>query len=247
MAKSNSVFLQKLHEEAQDDQEAFFANIAARLGRAKPMQKAPAHSMKGAPEFWNQVELPIEGRIQLFMSNWQKAGGHAKRLIGIAEAQAFIELFIEDTKAKNLIIQDQRELESLGAALSETEADITVWNAFGAVCYVKDELVAITAGADIGIVVVDHAVAYTGSLVVTSAPTKGRSVSLLPTTLIAIIPVERLKTRLGEVLRLFDDLMIKDRPSGVHFISGPSRSADIENDLTIGVHGPGIVYALIVG
>ncbi len=69
---------------------------------------------------------------------------------------------------------------------------------------------------------------------------------MLLTTLIAIIPVERLKTSLGEVLRPFDDLEMADMPAGIHFISGPSRSADIENDLTIGVHGPGIVYALII-
>ena len=70
----------------------------------------------------------------------------------------------------------------------------------------KDELVAKAAGADIGIVAVEHAVAYTGSLVVTSDATRGRSVSLLPTTFIAIIPVDRIKTKLGEVLRPFDEL-----------------------------------------
>lgn len=246
MAKSDTVFLQKLEVAARKEQESFFANIAVRLGRTKPLQTAPAHSMKGAPEYWDLVDLPLEERIELFMSNWLKAGGHAKRLLGMAEAQAFIKQFIEETHAKYLIVQDQPGLESLGAALTETEANITLWNASGADCLGKDKLVATAAGADIGIVVVDHGVAYTGSLVVTSAPTKGRSVSLLPTTLIAIIPVERLKTRLSEVLRPFDNLEMKDRPAGIHFISGPSRSADIENDLTIGVHGPGVVYALII-
>ncbi len=103
------------------------------------------------------------------------------------------------------------------------------------------------AEADFGIVIADHAVAYTGSVTVLSAPNKGRSVSLLPTVLFIIIPVERLKTRLGEVLATFDEAGREQLPAGIHFISGPSRSSDIENDLTIGVHGPGIVYALIVG
>jgi len=62
----------------------------------------------------------------------------------------------------------------------------------------------------------------------------------------AIIPVERMVTRLGEILVQFDQAGREQLPAGIHFISGPSRSADIENDLTIGVHGPGIVYALLV-
>ncbi|NRF90652.1 LUD domain-containing protein [Paenibacillus frigoriresistens] len=246
MAKSDAAFLQKLHQEALKDQEAFFANIANRLGRAKPLQTAPSHSTKGAPEFWEQVDLPLEQRIQLFMTNWQKAGGHTKRLASMSEAEDFIANFIEETQAKHLILQDQPELETLRIALAETETEITVWNAEGADPAAKDELVAKAAGADIGIVAAQHAVANTGSLVVTSGATRGRSVSLLPTTFIAIIPVDRIKTKLGEVLRPFDELAAEDRPAGIHFISGPSRSADIENDLTIGVHGPGIVYALII-
>ena len=178
MAKSDAAFLQKLNQEALKDQEAFFANISNRLGRAKPLQTAPSHSMKGAPEFWEQVDLPLEQRIQLFMSNWQKAGGHTKRLKGMAEARDFIADFIEKTQAKHLIIQDQPELATLRTALAaETEIDITVWNAEGADPAAKDELVAKAAGADIGIVAVEHAVAYTGSLVVTSDATRGRSVS----------------------------------------------------------------------
>ncbi|MDD9265846.1 lactate utilization protein C [Paenibacillus sp. GCM10023248] len=247
MAKSDAAFLQGLHEHALKKQEAFFANISNRLGRSKPLASAPAHPMKGAPAFWAEVDLPMEDRIQLFMSNWQKAGGHTKRLQGMAEAEAFIADFIAQTQAKHLIMQDQPELKELREGLSAgTDTDITVWNSQGADSVAKDELVAKAAGADIGIVAVQHAVAYTGSLVVTSDSTRGRSVSLLPTTFIAMIPVDRLKTKLGEVLRPFDELALGERPAGIHFISGPSRSADIENDLTIGVHGPGIVYALII-
>lgn len=103
------------------------------------------------------------------------------------------------------------------------------------------------AEADIGIVIADEAVAYTGSVAVLSSPEKGRAVSLLPTALIILLPVERLRTRLGEILNRFDKAGREQLPAGIHFITGPSRSSDIENDLTIGVHGPGIVYTLLIG
>lgn len=125
--------------------------------------------------------------------------------------------------------------------------NITVWNSGDVGASRKDDLIAKAAGADIGIVAAEHAVAYTGSLVVTSDRSRGRCVSLLPAMLVANVPAERIATKLGEVLLPFDELAFTDRPAGIHFISGPSRSADIENDLTIGVHGPGIVYALIIG
>ncbi len=60
------------------------------------------------------------------------------------------------------------------------------------------------AEADFGVVMADYAAAYTGSITVLSSKDKGRSVSLLPTVLMAIIPVDRLKTRLGEIMVNFD-------------------------------------------
>lgn len=65
------------------------------------------------------MNLAYEERIQLFMANWQKAGGHTRRLSGMIEAQAFIESLIAETKAKNLIMQDQDELTQLRAELAE--------------------------------------------------------------------------------------------------------------------------------
>ena len=99
--------------------------------------------------------------------------------------------------------------------------------------------------ADIGVIVADYAVSATGTIVTMSSADKGRSVSLLPPMLIAIVPASCIRSSLGEVMSQISAIGMERMPAGIHFISGPSRSADIENDLTIGVHGPGIVYALI--
>lgn len=118
---------------------------------------------------------------------------------------------------------------------------MTVWDPSD-----PDDMKRRAAGADIGVIVADYAVSATGSVVTMSASGKGRTVSLLPTVLMAVIPASVVKTRLGEVMEQIRGIGFNAMPAGIHFISGPSRSADIENDLTIGVHGPGVVYALVV-
>ncbi|WNQ13395.1 lactate utilization protein [Paenibacillus aurantius] len=240
MANPNP-FLAGLEEKSRERQKEFISHIAGRLGR-KPLAEKPQHPFKGAPSFWHGFELSEEERIALFMENWRKAGGHAFRLPDGEAVQQFIVERVEETKARHLIRQDQEELENLGLEEALPDVEWTVWGREP-----KEQLLPMAAGADIGLVAVDFAAAYTGSLVVTSSAQKGRSVSLLPTIMIAIIPVSRLRTRLGQVLAEFDGKPREQFPAGIHFISGPSRSADIENDLTIGVHGPGIVYALLVG
>jgi L-lactate dehydrogenase complex protein LldG len=145
-------------------------------------------------------------------------------------------------QAKYVIRQNQPELAALGLEQELPDVSMSVWNNDP-----EEHWKARAAEADFGIVVADYAAAYTGSITVLSASHKGRSVSLLPTVLMAIVPIDRLKTRLGEILIDFDEAGRDKLPAGIHFISGPSRSADIENDLTIGVHGPGIVFALLVG
>lgn len=78
MGKSDPQFLRRLEEQSRKKQETFMANISERLGRKRPEQ-APEHSFRGAPDFWKRHSLGVEERIALFMENWTKAGGHARR------------------------------------------------------------------------------------------------------------------------------------------------------------------------
>jgi L-lactate dehydrogenase complex protein LldG len=239
--ESYSKWLEQMEHDSREKQRAFMDDIARRLKRPRTLV-APAHPFRGAPEYWREFQLNPEERVDQFTANFQSAGGHVFRMGDMDEVKAFIVGKAEEMLARSILRQNVAELAELQLEEELVDTRVSVWNTDVEEAW-KDR----AAEADIGIVIADYAVSYTGSITVLSSEDKGRSVSLLPTALIAIIPLERLKTRLGEVLIDFDDAGQGGLPAGIHFISGPSRSADIENDLTIGVHGPGIVFALLVG
>ncbi|MBD2845628.1 lactate utilization protein [Paenibacillus sp. IB182496] len=240
-SREHEAWLQELEAASRVKQRTFMDGIAGKLKRPR-VTEAPAHPYRGAPDFWREMEWDEEERVQRFTDNFKSVGGHVVRLAGMEEASRFIADKAQEMSAHYILRQQESELDALGLEAALPEAQVSVWNSDP-----DTDWKARAAEADFGVVLADYAVAYTGSITVLSAAGKGRTVSLLPTVLMAIIPVERLRTRLGEVLTGFDQAEREQLPAGIHFISGPSRSADIENDLTIGVHGPGIVYAILVG
>lgn len=82
----------------------------------------------------------------------------------------------------------------------------------------------------------------TGTLVVPSRKGQPLTASLLPEIHIAVLPVSRLRSSLPEALILPE---VKESPATV-LITGPSRTADIEMTLTIGVHGPKELHVFLV-
>ncbi|QMV44653.1 LutC/YkgG family protein [Cohnella cholangitidis] len=240
-ANSHQNWLKEMEEQSRAKQRSFIGGISEKLRR--PMvTEPPRHPYRGSPDFWNAYEWNGQERIDKFTENFMSVGGHVERFATMDDARRFIADKAKEMSARYVIRQNQPELEAMNLEADLPDAQISVWNTDE-----EQHWKARSAEADIGVVIVDHAAAYTSSMVVLSSKDKGRSVSLLPTVLMAIIPVDRLKTRLGEVMVHFDEGGRESLPAGIHFISGPSRSSDIENDLTIGVHGPGVVYALIVG
>lgn len=241
MADAHQEWLAQLEAQSKAKQVSFINGISAKLKRPRATEPPP-HPFRGAPDFWKAFEWDEQERVERFTENFKAVGGHVVRLGNMEETRQFIADKAAEMSARFIVRQNQTELDALDLEGALPDASVSVWNSDP-----EQYWKARAAEADFGVVIADYAAAYTGSITVLSSKDKGRSVSLLPTVLMAIIPIERLKTRLGEIMVDFDRAGRENLPAGIHFISGPSRSADIENDLTIGVHGPGVVYAIIVG
>ncbi|USK31600.1 lactate utilization protein C [Bacillus sp. F19] len=104
----------------------------------------------------------------------------------------------------------------------------------------KEKNIEASERADIGIIFSDMTLAESGTVVVFSDKSKGRSINLLPKTCLCIIPKSTIVPRLTQAAEQISALIKKGNhlSSCVDFISGPSNSADIELNLIVGVHGP---------
>ncbi|MBP3038406.1 lactate utilization protein C [Bacillaceae bacterium Marseille-Q3522] len=94
--------------------------------------------------------------------------------------------------------------------------------------------------AIIGIVISNVALAESGTVVLYSHINCGRTVAVLPEYLIVMIPYSSIVPRMTQAMKLIREKGKNQQqyPSSIHFITGPSNSADIEMNLVIGVHGP---------
>jgi L-lactate dehydrogenase complex protein LldG len=108
----------------------------------------------------------------------------------------------------------------------------------------REELRELCATADVGITSADYALADTGTLVMLASPREARLISLLPPAHIAVVPRERILTGLDELFSLLPNPA--ELTSSMVLITGPSRTADIEQILVRGVHGPGILSVVVV-
>jgi L-lactate dehydrogenase complex protein LldG len=97
---------------------------------------------------------------------------------------------------------------------------------------------------DVGIVEADYAIASTGTLALVATPQRPRSVSLLPPINIVMLRTGRILPDLAAVLRAVGPETIASHP--MVLVTGPSRTADIEKRIVIGVHGPKELYVVII-
>ncbi len=101
-------------------------------------------------------------------------------------------------------------------------------------------------GCDAAITTCEFLVARTGSIVLSSAQQSGRTVSVYAPVHICVATTDQLVYEVREGLMKMKEKYAGQLPSMFTFASGPSRTADIEKTLVVGVHGPKEVFVILV-
>ncbi len=99
------------------------------------------------------------------------------------------------------------------------------------------------AACDVGVTGVDAAIAETGTIALVSSSDHPRTASLLPPVHVAVVRADQIVPTLSKCFERLGAAI--PGASAVNFVTGPSRTADIELQLTLGVHGPGELIVVI--
>ena len=202
---------------------------AIRTGLGRNVGQAPAPV---PPPILSIPDWNVEHRIELFRGAFEKLNGKFHRATSLQDARDYAASLLAGRAA---IASNAPLLAECGiTSLDGVTSGITD----------RAELREHCATAAMGISSANYALADTGSLVMFSSPQEARMISLLPPAHLAIVPVSRLLTGLDELLTLVP--LPANVSSSMVFITGPSRTADIEQILVRGVHGPGEIHVVLV-
>ena len=212
-------------------------SIRTHLAASAPFDSQEQGQRTGAGIHVKREQPENTDRVALFKQNLEAVDGHcivAQGEADIAEALTQIISALQKTKlrAQRIAISDAPELERL---MHMTDLEI---EELGIAPNASDIF-----SFDVGVTTAQAAIAETGTLVLDSARERHRLVSLVPPVHIAIVDSATIYATLGETLTMLQNG--KELSPAVTFITGPSRTGDIELILTIGVHGPQELYVII--
>jgi len=179
------------------------------------------------------AEVDTESRVESMLRAVEALAGKTRRAATAEDARAYVGAVLD---GKTAVASNAPFLRECGIVdLAGVQSGFTDAAALRALC----------ATADVGITSADYALADTGTLVMLASPAEARLISLLPPVHIAVVPKERVLSGLDELLTVLPHPA--EQTSSMVLITGPSRTADIEQILVRGVHGPGEIHVVVVG
>lgn len=211
-------------------------NILARL-RAQSAEKAPVELDRGfrSPD-WNRQQ-----RIELFCKAMETVrtevhrvteSDWAEKLVQLAKAKKLNNLLYAPAGPLAKKIEDAWQVGEHLPKLVSREADVDEW---------KEELF---FDIDATITSTRGGIAEVGAIILWPTPQEPRSFSLVPPIHIAVVEADKLHNTFADAIA--DENWPAGMPTNALLISGPSKSADIEQTLAYGVHGPVELVVLLI-
>lgn len=172
---------------------------------------------------------PYANKVERFSERARSLMSSVTRLASMETVPLEIERYLGEHGLNQRIVcwPELRELDWAGANVAAECRQVT-----------PSDLVGVTGAF--------AAIAETGTLVMASGEVTPPAMSLLPETHIAVLPASRIVDTMEDAFALLRAEKAA-WPRAVNLISGPSRTADIEQTVTLGAHGPYRVHIIIVG
>ena len=208
--------------------EAVLASIRQSLAASGPFDSAHRahHSHAELLHTGSRPSVSSQQLIDNFKANLELVGGNCTIVASETEAANKVAEIISETGSKRIAVSDSDVIKRLVSTFEVTENTP------------QDELF----DFDIGITGAQWGIAETGTLLLESSKESHRLTSLVPPVHLCILRAENIRQTLGEIL----ELTSSDLSPAMTFITGASRTSDIELTLAIGVHGPGEVYVIVI-
>ena len=215
------------------DRAAFLGRLRSRLAGGVPSN--PAHPM---PPPLDGVPLVRSERLDPadVVGSFVRNATAVRVLVHDIDAADVPDALIVDVvtrhNVRRAVVTPEPDVDGVAARLADLGVDV------GGVS------VPTSAAADIGVTSAVAAIATTGTVVQDSGAAGGRSASLLPPVHLCVLPASRIVATSADVLRGLGDG--RRLPSNLVLVTGPSRSGDIEQIMTLGVHGPLAVEVVLL-
>ncbi len=189
-----------------------------------------------------QAITPADRRAlaEQFKKEVETVSGECHLLGGEEDALAKLAELLAAAKTGSLAVDGHSLSAALGDRLAGRLPGLQIFNAAALAYPERRRRLAATAA---GLVVADHGIADTGSLVIFYQQQASGLTNALPETVFALLPVERLLPHLDAMVRATH----AEQRKHMVLITGPSRTADIEKILILGAHGPKRLVVMITG
>ena len=174
------------------------------------------------------------------------------RVVHICEEKAPCELLVPEPGTKigpfsenNLPTRVQRIIAAPGLSKKDFAVLEKECKAKGFLC-IRKGLRKYLAGFDVGLAWADFAVAASGTCAVPSTDEEVRLATMICESSVLLLRKSTIKPDLASIAGQLREMQSTDKPEYTTFITGPSRTADIERVLTIGVHGPLELHVILL-